>query len=126
MASRALRDLVSGLADQHQIFYLITERLNPLVILAVLVVAACNEDSRSRHCADGLDRRVRIGSLGIVVIADTGALQHELNAVLYSLELFYGFADQIHRHTHADAHGYRCHHVLIVVFAEKLHIRLYV
>ena len=70
--------------------------------------------------------RTDVGGLGIVVIADTGALQHELNAVLYSLELFYGFADQIHRHTHADAHGYRCHHVLIVVFAEKLHIRLYV
>ena len=92
----------------------------------MLVIAACDQDSRSRHGSDCLDRRVRVGSLGIVVVTDSGTLQNKLDTVLNGLKFLYCFSDQVHRHAHADAHGYCCHDILVIVLAEKLHIRLYI
>ena len=46
--------------------------------------------------------------------------------VAYRLELLNCLADAVHRHTHADAHGHCCHDVLIVMLAQKLHIRFYI
>ena len=47
--------------------------------------------------ADALDRRIRIGSFGIVVINNTVFLCHKLNAVFYCLECFYCFLDLFKR-----------------------------
>ena len=117
MSFCTLCDLIPGLTDQHQIFYLTVKCLNPLIVSGLFIITACDQQSRTWHGADRLDRCVWISSLGIVIIFHAGALQYKLNPVFYCLELVRHLHDRLHRNTHRTADGNGGHHILIVMSA---------
>ena len=79
MLSGTLGNLLSGLADEDKALYLAIKAVDPLIVLALLVIASAYQHGRLAHGFDALDRRIGIGSLGIVVIVHTALGSHEFD-----------------------------------------------
>lgn len=84
--SSTLGNLLSGLSDENEAFYLAVKAVDPLVIFALLVITAADENRRFAHGFDALNSGIGIGALGIVVIIHTTLGGHELNSVLHCVK----------------------------------------
>ena len=88
----------------------------------MLVIASGDQQRGPRHGADGLDGRIRVGPLGIVIVGDSEPLPHELDPVLHRLKGHAGLADHRDGHAHLEGDGHSCHHIFMVVAADDLEI----
>ncbi len=87
------------------------------------IITACDQQSRSRHSADRLDRRIRIGSLGVIVIFHAVPLRYKFDPVLYCLE--FPTASRIFRMEDsgtpiAQANGSSSHYIFIIMTAKEI------
>ena len=115
-----LGDLVSRLSDENEITDFSIKALDPLVILRMFVISSCDEECRSRHRLDSLNRCIRVCSLGVIIIRNAETLSYILDPVFDSLELLTCLADHIHRHTQLHRDRNRCHHILVVVSSDDI------
>ena len=88
-----LGNLIPGLSDQDKITHLSFKLRHPVSVFAVLVLTACNQQGWSRHGPKRLYGRIRVGSLGVIVIPDPCPLTDEFNPVLNRVEVFRHPAD---------------------------------
>ena len=100
MLSGTLGNLLSGLSDEDETFYLAVKAVDPLVIFALLVITSADENRRPAHGFDALNSGIGIGSLGIVVIIHTALGGYELNSVLHCVETADHRKDRLHGYLH--------------------------
>ena len=122
MLLSTLRDLIPGLSYEHQISHLALKLGHPLIILAVLIIASRNEKGGARHGPESLDGGIRVGSLGIVIIPDPGALPYELDSVLHRMKALNDPCNVRHGNPHLQGNGCRRHGILIIMASQKLHV----
>ena len=118
----ALRNLIPGLSYKHQISHLALKLGYPLIVFAVFIIAARNEKGGARHGPECLDGCIRIGTLGIVIISDSGAFPYELDSVLHRMEPLNDPCNIRHGNSHLQGNGCRRHGVLIIMPTQKLHV----
>ena len=51
------------LTNKYQIPYFAVKCLDPLIIAGFLIISAADQKSRTVHCLDSLNSRIRVGSL---------------------------------------------------------------
>ena len=117
-----LGNLIPGLSYEHQVSDLALKFSHPFIVPAVLVIASGDEKSGTRHGSQGLDSCIRVGSLGVVVIPDPGALPDELYPVFHGMECLNDPCNVRHWNAHFQGNGCGCHDILIVMAAQELHI----
>ena len=122
MLSGTFGNLLSGLSDEDEAFYLAVKAVDPLIVLTLLVIAAADENRGPAHGFDALDRRIGIGSLGIVVIVHTALGSHEFDPVLHRMENADHSKDRLHGHLHTFCNGYGCHDIFHIAQAYQIHI----
>ena len=122
MLSSTLGNLLSGLSDENEAFYLAVKAVDPLVIFALLVITAADENRRFAHGFDALNSGIGIGSLGIVVIIHTALGGHELNSMLHCVETADHCKDRLHGYLHALCDGNGCHNIFHIAQSYQIHI----
>ena len=122
MLSGTLGNLLSGLSDEDEAFYLAVKAVDPLVILALLVITSADENRRPAHGFDALNSGIGIGSLGIVVIIHTALGGYELNSVLHCVETADHRKDRLHGYLHTLCDGNGCHNIFHIAQAYQIHI----
>ena len=117
---RASRNLISGLPDQDKVLDSPLEFLHPGIKINVLVIPASNQENRSRHRAKCLNRRIDIGSLGVIVVTNPRALSNKFDTMLYRFEFLTNLDDLLHRNAHLHPDSHRTHHIFIIVLSQKM------
>ena len=112
-------DLLSCLSDQYKITHFAVKSIQPFIVAGAFVITAADQKGRTVHRLDALDRSIRVGSLGIVVISDTIFLCDIFNSVFYCCKLTDALTDTLYRHACIVCHCNCCHHILKVMLSQK-------
>ena len=110
-------DLFAGGADQEHVPGARAQRLAQRAEVAALVLAAQDDDEVTGESINGLEGRVDVGGLGVVVVGDAADLGDEFQPVLDSLEAGHGGADFFRGHSQQPRRAHRRQDVLQVVLA---------
>ena len=112
--SRFCNLLLCG-AQKNQTLYFSIKGTDPFLIGGTLVVTAADEPGGPVHRLNAFDRRIRVGSLGIIIISNTVFLRHILDPVFHRMEAEQCITDLFQADTIGQSHGNCRHNVFKVM-----------
>src|SRR5215470_16358695 len=114
-----LFDLLGRGADQQREDDLCPQEIAQQRVVAVLILSAEDDQDAAREGLKGFQRRIHIGSFGVVVITHSADFRHKLDAMFDACKGLDSRLDLLRTRSGQTSRCYCCQHILKIMGAGK-------